>query len=225
MKKLMLNEQAVAMNVSTEFVAHSRESWKNKKLTNFMPPFLSGVMNFEDGYSFYYQTSGNKETYPRKIEFYGKSSYGEISGLITVHPGHPYIKYGEVRCSSYHEKRLMYNFVKFALSVFGEYNYQKMTRNTELSSPKPRKTRVNQVKSGISKTRVRKDRVVRMDTKTVSKPFSESACEKASSTFGSNSIRGSKKNYVMETWACAGYYRKNGTYVEPCMKHRRKELL
>ena len=235
MKKLFLTEEAVEMTVQTEFLNSAVQDWRAKKLMNFMPPFLSGSVKFAEGYTFAYKTTGLKDVYPKRVLFYGNSVSGsEVSGFFVIHDqsyGRPKIVTKNWNYSSEYEKDLLFHFLKLTLYSFGEYNYQKKNRGVvkkvRVTIPaKHDKAAATGLKETL-KTKAAEQRKLVLDSKELSKPFvhETSVGVRQAADISFDAKRQQNSHYVLESWPSAGYYRRDGLYVEPCIKHRRKDLL
>ncbi|MDY4693841.1 MAG: hypothetical protein SO401_09930 [Blautia sp.] len=235
MKKLFLSEEAVEMEVQTEFLSNAVQDWRAKRLMNFMPPFLSGSVKFAEGYTFTYKITGVKDVYPKRVLFYGSSASGnEVSGFFVINDqsyGRPKIITKDWNYSSEYEKDLLFHFLKLTLYSFGEYNYQKRNRGVvekvkvkmPIKSDKAAKTGENET----LETKTAEQRKFVLDSKELSKPFIHETSNgiRQAADISFDAKRQHNSHYVLESWPSSGYYRRDGLYVEPCIKHRRKDLL
>lgn len=229
MQKFEENENAVELSISSKMRDTACEHWNTEKLENFMPPFLNGYINFEDKDkdSFVFRTTGIKNQYPQNVHFYAKHDGIEATGCIVVQKpksGVPKIHIEELSSISKYDEYVIKCFVFPILLVFGEYNYQKANRKV-IKKEAQRKSQNYRKKNQSTTQSVHTEcRKMLLDEKEVSKPFVK--FEKTSKKYNMADESMSKDSlYVTESWPSAGYYRKNGLYVHPCIKHRDITLL
>lgn len=228
MQKFEENENAVELSISSKMRDTACEHWNTEKLENFMPPFLNGYINFEDKDkdSFVFRTTGIKNQYPQNVHFYAKHDGIEATGCIVVQKpksGVPKIHIEELSSTSKYDEYVIKCFVFPILLVFGEYNYQKANRKV-IKKEAQRKLQNYQKKNQSTTQSVHTEcRKMLLNEKEVSKPFVISDEKNLINLREANGTH----NYVytISSWPSAGYYRKNGLYVHPCIKHRDITLL